>query len=54
MQAVSELRQCHLCGRKGTRRFYSPDGGLGWRCTAERACNKRRAAFLRPFKRWAA
>lgn len=41
-------RQCHYCGRKGSRQFVSIDGGLGWLCKRPRACNRRRRAFLAP------
>jgi len=46
----AESRYCTLCGRKGTRGFVYLGGG-GNVCKAQRACDRRRASFLRPLLR---
>jgi hypothetical protein len=48
-------RQCSLCGRKGTRSFVNPGGAPSMPviCKYERACHRRRRAWLNSFKRTA-
>lgn len=43
------MRQCTLCGRKGSRRFALMYGTSAYVCSSTRACGLRRARWVRGF-----